>query len=102
MGTFVDGRLIGLDLLDAYHMQLELVHHELVAAELLGEQVQIPLDSVREALALQRTTLDNEDGELQQTGYHAPVLHEGVSGGPRFNIPRNQLSCLQEKRFTVP
>ncbi len=102
LGTFVDGRRIGLDLLDAYHMQLELVYRELVAAELLGEQVQIPLDSVREALALLRTTLDNEDGDLRRTGYQAPVLHEGVSGRPRFNIPRNQLSCLLEKRFTVP
>ena len=99
--TYVDGREIGLDLLDAYHVQLELVYRELVAAELLGEQVAIPLDSVREALALVRDALDSDNCD-RQTGYQASTLHNGSSGRPRFNIPRNQLACLLEKRFTIP
>ena len=37
-----------------------------------------------------------------QSAYRAPTVHEGTSGRPRFDIPRNMLACLLEIRFTVP
>ena len=36
------------------------------------------------------------------SGYRAPTVHEGTSGRPRFDIPRNMLACLLEIQFTVP
>lgn len=32
----------------------------------------------------------------------APLIHEETRGRPRFYVPRDQLACLLEVRFTVP
>ena len=98
----MDGRQIELDLLDAYHLQLELVYQELVAAELLDEPVSIPLECVWGALALVRDALESDSPYPGLSGYCAPTVHEGTSGRPRFDIPQNMLACLLEIRFTVP
>jgi len=102
LSTYVDGRQIGQDLLDTYHLQLELVYRELVAAELLEEPVSVPLECVRGALALVRDALESDSPYPGLSGYRAPTVHEGTSGSPRFDIPRNMLACLLEIRFTVP
>ena len=52
LATYVDGRQIRQDLLDTYHLQLELVYRELVTAELLNEPISSPLECVRGTLAL--------------------------------------------------
>ena len=48
-------------LLDTYHLQLELVYRELVAAELLDEPVSVPLECIREALALVQDALESDN-----------------------------------------
>ena len=50
--AYVDGQQMREDLLDGYHVQLELVYQELITAELMGEMVSLPLECVRGALAL--------------------------------------------------
>ena len=37
LANYDDGRGIGLDLMDAYEVQLELVYHELICVEVLGD-----------------------------------------------------------------
>ena len=39
IATYVDGRQIGQDSLDTYHLQLEPVYQELVAVELVNKPV---------------------------------------------------------------
>ena len=36
LANYDGGRCMGVDLLDAYHVQLELVYHELIGMEVLG------------------------------------------------------------------
>ena len=85
--------------LDSCQVQLDLVYRELVAAELLGQLDLAAVDLVRLALV----TVERElDGDNQQSGYQAPIVRDGSVGRPQFDIPRNQLVYLLEKRFTVP
>ena len=79
LATYVDGRQIGLDLLDTYHLQLELVYQELVAAELLDEPVSIPLECVWGALALVRDALESDTLDFQAT-VHLQCTKEQVEG----------------------
>ena len=93
-----------MDLLDSYQLQLELAYRELIAMELIGElsdQQEPTLGLVREALSIVQSILERNDQDIQR-GYQASVVHEGSIGRPRFDVPRNQLACLLEKRFTVP
>ena len=78
------------------------MYRELVAAELLDEPVSVPLECVRGALALIRDALESDGPYPGPSGYRAPTVHKGMSGRPRFDIPRNMLACLLEIRFTVP
>ena len=102
--NYDSGRPIGVDLLDAYHVQLELVYRELVAMDVLGglsSAVSASVDRVRKALRIVRDML--QDGsELMDMGYHTPIIHDGNEGRPRLNIPRNQLAYMLEMTFTVP
>ena len=97
-----NGRNVDLRQLDAHCVQLYLVYRELVAAELLGEQVALALDCVRQALQIIETALENEDGCNNHSVYQAQALSAGSIGRPSFDIPFNQLSNLLELRFTVP
>ena len=100
--NYDSGRCIGGDLLDAYHVQLELVYRELIGMEVLGGLPNsLSVDRVREALRIVRSMLLESD-EVMEMGYHAPVIYDGNEGRPRVNIPRTQLACMLEKNFTVP
>ena len=72
--------------------------------ELIGElsdKQEPTLGLVREALSIVQSILERNDQDIQR-GYQASVVHEGSIGRPRFDVLRNQLACLLEKRFTVP
>ena len=84
--------------MDSHSVQLQLVYRELVAAELLGEQVAPALNCVREAVRI----IEDYDVLNDQSSYQAQTLPERAIGRPRFDIPFNQLSSLLERRFTVP
>ena len=59
------------------------------------------VDLVREALAILQSLLERSDCEIHR-GYQASLIYEDTPGRPRFDVPRNQLACLLEVRFTVP
>ena len=102
LANYDGGRCVGVDLLDAYHVQLELVYCELIGMEVLGGLSNaVSVDRVREALRIVKCML--QDGsEVMEMGYHAPAIHDGSEGRPRLNIPRNQLAYMLERRFTAP
>ena len=66
--NYDSGRRIGGDLLDVYHVQLELVYRELIGMEVLGGLF------IQEAL---RIVMLLEGDKLMEMGYHAPVIHDG-------------------------
>jgi hypothetical protein len=103
LSQFEDRRGLERGILDSWQIQLELVYRDLVAAELLGQLNGTPssaIDLVRRALVTVESELD--DGNEQQSGYHAQIVRDGSVGRPQFDIPRNQLAYFLEKRFTVP
>ena len=91
-------------MLDAYHVQLELVYRDLVAMDVLGglsSAVFASVDRVQKALIIVRDML--QDGsELMDMGYHTPIIHDGNEGRQQLNIPHNQLAYMLEMTFTVP
>lgn len=97
LAVYTDGRNIDMAQLDSHSVQLHLVYQELVAAELLGEQVAPALEFVREALQIIENAMDNHDvSSSYQSHYRTQILVEGTVGRPRFDIPFNQLSSLLE------
>ena len=101
---YVSGRRVGVEMLDRCQVQLEYVFRELIALELLGElltQQQAAIDFVRQALAIVQCLLEEGESRMQNR-YRAQLVRDGGPGRPRFYIPRSQLACLLEKRFTVP
>ena len=103
LSLYEGGRRIGLDVLDAYQVQLEQVYRELMCIELmngLNDQVLVGVDLVREALRVLQNMVESR--EHLEMGYCAPVTHTPERGRPPFLIPRNQLAFLLETRFTVP
>ena len=103
LSLYEGGRRIGVDILDAYQVQLEQVYRELICIEVLGglsDQATVGIDSVREALRQMRNML--ESAEHHHMGYQAPGTCIERRGRPSFHIPRNQLAFLLEKQFTVP
>ena len=99
LDLYSDGRAIGADQLEAYQVQLELVHRELAGFELFGEDVTDSLRCVRGAISELQLAQDEDN---HRTGYQASAVHTGSNGRPRFHIPRNQLATLLETLFTVP
>ena len=103
LSIYEDGRRIGLDVLDAFQVQLEQVYREVTCTELisgLSDHVLVGVDLVRQALRLLQSMVAS--GEHLEMGYRAPVTHTPGRGRPPFLIPRNQLAFLLEKKFTVP
>ncbi len=66
LDLYADGRAIGADQLEAYQVQLELVHRELVGFELFGEDVTVSLRCVRGAISELQLA---QDGGSHTTGY---------------------------------
>ena len=59
----------------------------------LSDQQEPTLGLVRETLSIVQSILEGHDQDIQR-GYHASIVHEGSTGRPRFDIPRNQLARL--------
>ena len=101
LANYEGGRLHS-DFLDAHQVQLELSFRELMAAEVFEESdgfVGRVIGLVREALSIVRNEAEKNDHGISR--YQAPLVFKGL-GRPRFSIPRNQLACLLENRFTCP
>ena len=99
LSFYEDGRRIGVDVLDAYQVQLEQVYRELVCVEVLGglrDQAAMGVDLVREALRQVRNML--EGAERLQMGYHAPATHTERRERPSFHIP---LTLLRVRDYVV-
>ena len=100
---YQDGRGLGLELLDTFRVQLELVLREL-ALELLS-QLSIWQEAafalVRESLAILQNLLE-EDERRYQNRYQALLVRDRGPRRPRFDITRTQLAWLLEKQFSVP
>ena len=101
---FLDGRRIGIDMLDVFEVQTELIYRELVGLEILGELDEsgiVALGCVMKALALLRDAAEKID-VTDSSGYQASAVYDGNVGRPKFNISKPQLEYLLETNFTVP
>ena len=88
LAVYSDGRNVDLHQLESHNVQLQLVYRELVAAELLGEQVAPALDFVQQALQIINSALDDHDEDSSsRSGYQAQLLPaRSVPGRPSFDI----------------
>ena len=58
------GRSMGIDIMDAYHVQLEVVYCELVALKVLGRITNpMGMDRVREALGILQSLVEDYEGD---------------------------------------
>ena len=90
---FLDGRRIGIDMLDVFEVQTELIYRELVGLEILGELDEsgiVALGCVMKALALLRDAAEKID-VTERSGYQASAVYDGNVGRPKFNISKPQL-----------
>ena len=88
-------------MLDNYRSSLELVYRDIVMQQAIG------FDSNREqACELIRQVLviidEMEALQLTQQWHTAPRSVTNGVGRPRFQVPKEQLSLLMERRFTIP
>ena len=79
---FLDGRRIGIDMLDVFEVQTELIYRELVGLEILGELDEsgiVALGCVMKALALLRDAAEKID-VTERSGYQASAVYDGNVG----------------------
>ena len=89
LAPFDGERRIGVDELDLFEVQLELVYRELICGEALGNltnQASESVDFVRASLELVCSMLQESTFEPPGQGYSAPIIYSGQRGRPTFLI----------------
>ena len=81
---YTDGRTIGVDQMDAFYIQLELIYRELIVLSSSGEGVSAAIEFVRTAISVVESA--KNDVDHCKTCYQAVTVQEGSCGRPSFHI----------------
>lgn len=96
LNVYMDGRIPPADVLNSYTLSLELVHRDLLAQQVLGED-KLDYGSICELLVKGSEIVK----KWKVTHFNPPVISFGRYGRPRIDISYEQLLYLIENRFTV-
>lgn len=94
----IESELVNKNVVEYVHRRLDQIWREVVRLI----QVNVVDESVLTCISHAIAYLQRFDEIESSTGYQAPLLNDGNSGRPKFNIPPNQLEYFLSNGFTGP